>query len=764
MIGRLRELQLAERLLREGTPLLTLWGPPGIGKTTLAKAICAAHPARSPVRASLASVAGIEGLITAVAGALSAREPDLAPAKLAGRILLLDNIEHIAETHPCELTETLGRWLEEAPGLQILATSRVLLRSPDERALALEPLGEEDALLMFLSQVDRHRPGLQPDPADHPLLRELVAALDGIPLAIELAAARWELLGARGLLDRLSEPLRILARPRADDPRHVTLRAAIAWSWALLGAAEQEALCACAMFARRFDLSAAEALVGQDALDLLDALRDSALLQVPVPGRFSLLSSVRAFALEQISAERRAALSRAHARWCLERAEDPDRIAPDLREDLCVAVRTLLDGEDPRAADLLLALGSISPGRHLDLLDEAVERLQTAGALRARGRALRLRGAQDASSADFTLALQRAPDLRAKGVLLREIGVNCHAARQMEEARACYERALEAHRASGDARSEAITIGNIGALDHDACRYEDAEIRYEEALRGLRAAGDRRTEAIFLANQAVLRQEQGLLAAAEVAYERALGIQEQEGDERMVAITLGNLGLLLHELGRVEDAIARHEEAARRFRDVTDPASFALCLARLAAARAALGQDAAAASAHAEATRLASDPLTIGVVKLFGAFLLQSCDPARADEIIEGAAPLAALSGDARVALRLLRTSADEIALTAGEDWFVLQGKDRQDLSKHASCRRMFHALLLAREQRAGEPMSVEDLFEAGWPGEHISPESARNRVHVNLARLRGMGLKDLLVRTEQGYHLSAGVSVIRSA
>jgi predicted ATPase len=773
VIGRRAELLAAQGLLQQGVRLLTLWGPPGIGKTTLAAALHLGSHERKPLRVSLTGVASLDGLVAAVAGALSDRSAEPDPARLAGQLLVLDNLEHLLEAEADAVVRRLSSWLEDARGLQIVATSRRLLRMSEEHALALEPLPPDDGLQLFLSQVQRQKPGWQPTPAEHEELGQLVGMLDGIPLAIELAAARWELLGTAGLVERLAEPLQILARPRSFDPRHLTLRSAIAWSWELLSPTEQRALCAFSWFEGRFDVSDAEVLLrhtdpGLTALDALESLRDGALVQVPRAGTFVLLAAVRAFARERTQPPELEARHEAHARWCLARTVDPDASPPpSLRDDLYAAARRLVDRADPRADQLLAALGTVAPGRHLELLDKAVGQLDSAGAWRARGRALRLWGRTDEALRDLTEALARAPDVRTGGQLWRELGAIHHAPRRLAEARDCYERALAAHREAGDARAEAITVGNLGALDHDACRYEDAEVRYDDALRELRALGDRRHEAIFLANQAVLRQDQGQLAAAEGAYRRALALQEEEGDLRMQAITLGNLGLLLHELGRLPEALALHEEAARRFADVADPASEALCLARLGAARAATGDLAGAHQAHERAIRVAApvrDPLTADLVTLFQAFVaLAEGRPDEVDRRIREARRLVELSGDARVAVRLLRAavpaSSAEI-LEVGPDWFLPPGGHRQDLSRHASCRRMFHALVAAHAQHSGRALTIESLFEVGWPGEQISPESMRNRVHVNLARLRSLGLKQLLVRTEQGYHLDPGVLV----
>jgi tetratricopeptide (TPR) repeat protein len=665
------------------------------------------------------------------------------------------------------LTERIAGWLDAAPGLALLVTCRRRLRHPAEHALPLDPLPEEDGVELFVLGVQRHRPTWAPSAAERADLAPLIRALDGIPLAIELAAARWELLGTAGLLARLAQPLSVLSRPRgAADPRHATLRAAIASAWELLGDSDRQALSALAMLSAPFDVAAAEALLGPAALDRLEALRDAALLLVPEPGRTAMLGVVRAFALEQATPEAAAAAEEAHARWLLGQIGDPEVVAPSaaLAEDLYAAARRGVDAGDLRVEPLLTALGIAAPGMHLDLLDDAVARFGTAPILRVRGRLHRLHGRSEAAERDFELALARAGSPGLRGSLLRELGVLHHGRREIERARERYEAALAAHREAGDRRAEAITTGNLGALDHDICRYEDAEVQYEAALAGLREVGDRRIEAVFLANGAVLRQEQGDLVGAEAAYRAALALHQAEGDEQMLGITLGNLGQLEHELGNLASAEDHHRRALSSLARVVDPSSTARCQARLAAVLATLGDHAAAGPLLDEAEREAVDPVVRDLVGLFRGFLdLAAGDEDGVRRRLARAGPLLDIDGDARVAARLLRAALPEgcvLLVTADGQSFAPPGGEPQDLSRHASCRRMFAALVDRRLAAPGAPLSLDELFRTGWPGERIAAASVRNRVHVNLARLRSLGLKRVLVRTEEGYHLDPQVPI----
>ncbi|MEQ1564524.1 MAG: tetratricopeptide repeat protein [Myxococcota bacterium] len=747
MIGRAGELAAAGALLDGGARVVTVWGPPGVGKTAVFEALSAARGAPA-VR--LRSGGGVDGLHASVAAALCPGRPTPDDATLTGRLLALDGVELATEA----VVRELGRWLEQAPGLQLLLAGRRLTRLPEERPVALPPLGRADALALLVREIGRRHPAFAPGPDELGSLEGLVDALEGLPLAIELAAARWELLGTDGLRARLGDPLELLTRRGVDPPRRLALRHAIGHSWELLAADERETLAAVAVFEGPFDLALAEGVAGAGALDALESLRDAALVQLPRPGRFSLLQVVRAFAREQGSAERRSALDEAHLATITQRVDAGGWVSLD---DLHAACARAAERGDPRADRLAAGLGAAAPGGFLALLDQVVRATPTAAALRARGRALRLHGRTDDAERDFRAALDSASTAGVRGPLMRELGVLYHGSRRMDDAREWYERALVAHREANDPGAEAITIGNLGALDHDACRYEDAEVRYATALAGLRAAGDRRTEAVFVANHAVLLQEQGQLGAAETAYRRALALHESENDPRMSAITLGNLGLLLHELGRLDEALALHRSAAAQIATVADRVSEALGAARLGAALAATGDSVAAGVELDRAARAAAcDPLTAGVVELFRGFV----DHARGrvaerDRRLAEGRPFIELSGDARVAARLLRAMAGERPdpLEVDDDGFVFAAV-RCDLSRHQSCRRMFHALVDARRTRPGAGLTLEALFAAGWPGERIGRESMQNRVHVNLARLRTSGLKPLLLRDDAGWFL----------
>jgi predicted ATPase len=334
LFGRAAEFAWLRATFAGGARLVTVVGPPGVGKSALARAYAAgaaaeggaprvriidASGARSADELSrrlghareLPSWRGPEG------GAADALFHALGPPGPC--LLVVDNFEAAVE---CAAQLPL-RWLDEAPGLRLLVTSRERLRVGDEAVLSLEPLrvaaersGDEgDALRLLLEATRRARPGFEPDRRERALLRAIAAGVEGLPLALELAAGRLRLLSPAQLLGRLDRQLDALGQGRRDGAgRHRSLRAAIEASWASLTPCEQAALSQCAALGEGFSLERAEAAVDLSAFDapppvfdLLHALVEKSLLRAEPPAggagpRFALLACVREYAAERRSA------------------------------------------------------------------------------------------------------------------------------------------------------------------------------------------------------------------------------------------------------------------------------------------------------------------------------------------------------------------------------------------------------------------------------------------------------------------------------
>ncbi|WP_328539093.1 AfsR/SARP family transcriptional regulator [Streptomyces sp. NBC_00344] len=306
--------------------LVTLLGPGGAGKTRLSQEAAEAAAASWPDGVWLAELAPVEdpstvpeAVLTAVgarhtvlrgAGAEEIRAADRKSddplARLVehcGRrrlLLLLDNCEHLIEAAATLAAELLAR----CPGLTILATSREPLGVPGELVRPLEPLNQPSALQLFAERGAAARPGfrVEDDPA---AAAEICRRLDGLPLAIELAAARLRMLGPRQIADRLDDRFRLLTGgARTTLPRQQTLRAVVDWSWDLLDEGERAVLRRLSVFAGGCDLPATEAVCGPEALDLLGSLVDKSLV-VAAPSeegemRYRLLETVGEYAGERL--------------------------------------------------------------------------------------------------------------------------------------------------------------------------------------------------------------------------------------------------------------------------------------------------------------------------------------------------------------------------------------------------------------------------------------------------------------------------------
>ncbi|GGX15010.1 AfsR/SARP family transcriptional regulator [Streptomyces lomondensis] len=371
--------------------LVTLTGPGGSGKTRLAEEAAAGLP--QAWLAELAPLDRPEAVPGAVVSALGLRETVLMTSELTAvqddpvallveycaprsQLLILDNCEHVigAAAH---LAETL---LTRSPGLTILATSREPLGVPGELVRPVEPLRPEQARRLFAERAAAVRPDADAVLRDERSVAEICRRLDGLPLAIELAAARLRLLTPRQIADRLDDRFRLLTSgSRTVLPRQQTLRAVVDWSWDLLDEAERTVLCEMSVFAGGWDLAAAEAVCGGPAAELLGALVDKSLV-VAAPSaqdgsggmRYRMLETIHEYAVERAAEAPllRAEAERRHRAWVralVERA-DPllrsagqlpwiSRLESELDNIRAALDRALTAGDEEEAGAVLLAMG-----------------------------------------------------------------------------------------------------------------------------------------------------------------------------------------------------------------------------------------------------------------------------------------------------------------------------------------------------------------------------------------------------------------------
>ena len=310
-VGRERELGQIDELLQRSR-LVTLLGPGGAGKTRLAREAVGRHVdevADGVWLVELAPITADSEIVPAMAGALGLREavlPGMAPRDTLDRLLdvlaerdaiiVLDNCEHVI-AGAAGLADAL---LKAAPKLKIVATSREALAIDGEALVPVPPLAESPALTLFADRAAAARPGFVVDDAAHEICRRL----DGLPLALELAAARLRTLTAGELAERLDDRFRVLTGgSRTALPRHRTLRAVVDWSWELLDEPERVLARRLSIFTAGATVASASAVYDADAFDGLVALAERSLVQVipdAEPTRYRMLETIREYGLEKL--------------------------------------------------------------------------------------------------------------------------------------------------------------------------------------------------------------------------------------------------------------------------------------------------------------------------------------------------------------------------------------------------------------------------------------------------------------------------------
>ncbi len=635
-VGRASTVDAIDRKLQSGVRLLTLVGPPGMGKTRLA--LRYAELRGGPFLGSggvwfcdLTESHDVGDLCAVVARALGlrlagqvdreARIAELADAiaRAGAPLLVFDNFEQL----PNAAARAVEQWCAMAPDARFLVTSRERLGVTGEAVIELLPLalpaaGEHDDAQLRASEAvslfeERARAAGGWDDSDPALPAEvaaLVRELDGIPLAIELAAARSRVLAPAELRRRLAERTGVLlGGARELSSRHATLRAAIDWSWSMLSEAERAALVQCSIFAGEFSLEAAErvidlgdAVAAPAVLDIVAALRDKSLVR-SVTGtgaggtRFSLYVSIREYAAERAAALPSAvtqALALRHRRYYLDRtralaeayARDGDTRSRALlaaeKDNLLLVQRALrrqpnLSREE--ASDLALVVLHLGPTIEAELAGDELSSMYSAAIaaaqltgdpavhgrlLVARSNAAGIRGETAACLAD----LEAARDLGvATGDRLLEAearlmaGVRYRQQGRFDDAWTAAQEAAALLQGAGQPRAEGANFAIMGLLLCELGRAEESR-RYNLRARAIfHAADDRWSEGLAIANLAQLDQAAGDFELAAEGFERALLRFRGVGDGRYEGRYLGSFATLAHERGAREEARAAYASA-----------------------------------------------------------------------------------------------------------------------------------------------------------------------------------------------------------
>jgi predicted ATPase/class 3 adenylate cyclase len=588
-VGRDREMADVRSLLQRGdVPLLTLTGPGGIGKTRLALEAAAGVMAAFPdgiAFVPLETLTDPSGVPDRIAEALAITDHgtdalEAVEAHLRGRrmLLLLDNFEHLAAG-----SDVVARLVQRCSALTVLVTSRVRLRLSGEREYPVPPLTVPEpgaqasldqlaavpAVALFVQRAQAVRPGF--DLREHAAeVARICADLDGLPLAIELAAARVRLFSPKAILARLSRRLDLLTGGARDLPaRQRALRDTIAWSVELLSADERAYLRRLACFSGGIALDAVDPVCNANrdlevgAEEAVAALVDNSLLGAADgpdgEPRFTMLATIRSYAEEQLSAsEEEARVRSAHAAHFLALTEEA---APFLTGD---RQRAWLDRLDQEHDNLRAALAWLeSSGDHAAALrlGTALWRFWTArGQLREGGERLQallaLPGAQERSST-------RARALHGAGTILAERS-DYGLARQFLDA------SLAIWRERDDASGIGHSLNSLSWLEIIEGRFPRAEELATEAAERSRSLGDLRAEAVARHNLAWIALMRGRYEAAHHLTERAAELRRRAGDHRGAAYMQVSLAHIETIQGRFDDAAAHVDAGRAVLRDLGD--------------------------------------------------------------------------------------------------------------------------------------------------------------------------------------------------
>jgi len=603
-----REAQLQELALRfaNGARLVSVLGIGGTGKSRLAQRfgwIWLGEYTGGVWFCDLSQARSLDGIVYAAAQGLDVPLGTSDPiaqlsSAIAGRgncLVILDNFEQVSRY----AEETVGRWLDRAGEAHFIVTTREVLGIAGEEALALAPMAPSEAAALFLRRAASARRDFHPIQADQDAVEPLVKLLDGLPLAIELAAARVRVMPPRILLQRMWERFKLLASTGGRRDRQATLRATFDWSWDLLTMPEKAALAQLSVFEVGFTLDAVEAVLDLSAfegapwsIDVVQSLVEKSLVRQVGDQRFGLLGSVQEYAAEHLRSEGRfdgsgTAAERAaqvrHWRYFAQLDEQSAIVDKCIETENLVAAcrRSTTDGDSEWAVRALIgswaALRLCGPFRVAVELADTVRSVlglrpeqlaQTewvAGSAHSMlGRGSRARACFDAGLTAARCAGDRLTEARLQWALAEQLTMEGH----NDEARASLVSALQTSREFADETLQCKVLNALGNLCHATGRVEEARTHYSGSLSLANKLGDLQRQGGLLGNLGAIYHGEGNLAQARKHYEQALMIALETGDRRWGGNAHCNLGLLLHEQGCTAEAQLQFEAALAAAREL----------------------------------------------------------------------------------------------------------------------------------------------------------------------------------------------------
>ncbi|HSG17329.1 MAG TPA: tetratricopeptide repeat protein [Anaerolineae bacterium] len=591
-VGRQEQIAAISDLFeRENTRLVTLTGPGGVGKTRLATKVASLLRPRFLDGVWLVELARLTNPV--LIAQLTVHTFDLVEEDKQTRmqtlieflrsrnlLLVLDNCEHLIED-VAQFTQSL---LRAAPGLSVLATSREPLgvegetvwalpplSSPDpEEEVTLETLGRYEATDLFIERASAVQSSFGINHQNALAVAQICARLDGIPLAIELAAARLRALSVEDIVARLDDRFRLLVGSRTSEPRQQTLQALIDWSYDLLPERERKLMRRLSVFVGGWSLTAVEAVCSgngieeAEVLDLLAQLVDKSLVVTELQKgviRYQFLETIRRYAADRLEKAGEVDEYRTkHAQYYLRLAQESygkcwgreqgvwlDRLETE-HDNLRKAMEYLLN-EDPTGDALLRMAGSL-------------------------WRYWEVRGYINMGRYWLALALKdnptastyvRANGLRGAGILARQQG-------DYVEAKARHEESLRLFQQLGPDYNLQVARQHdaLGEIEQYYGNYELAIALHEQSLALQQEIGDKEGVAASLAHLGVIARERGRYDEAEKLLQQSLELNRELGDRLRISVDLNNLGLVATRQCLYERALSYHEEAVEQYRDLNN--------------------------------------------------------------------------------------------------------------------------------------------------------------------------------------------------
>ena len=603
LVGREHEIEAVRQLLLKAeVRLVTLTGPGGIGKTSLSLQVAISlldEFAHGVFFVGLAAISDPELVLPTIAQTLGIRENRSKPLResvieyLCDKrlLLVLDNLEQVVAAAP-----VVADLLAACPQLKILVTSRIVLRLKGEREYPVEPLPAPDpratiskeafsqyaAVELFIQRARAVKPDFEVNNDNAPAVAEICFRLEGLPLAIELAAARLKLFSPQALLARLGSRFELLRDGPRDMPaRHQTLRQAIAWSYDLLSSAEQAFFQRLAVFVGGCSLEAVEAIcntaedankLALDALDGLTALIDQSLLRqaqtkdaksdISREGepRFVMFETIREFALErlQASGDDWQATRRRHTDFFLALAEEAE---PELTGSNQALWLNILEREHDNLRAVFSWIEETAQADYGLRLGAAIWRFWLVRGYEDEGRERLL----------AVLALPGADKpARARAKALNAVGTLMHGSGDHSTAREHLEESLEISRRRGDKKGMATVINNLGWIAAQLGELDAAKELSQESLALHTELGDKRGQAVAFNNLAWTAYAQSEFALAYSLQEKNLNLRQEIGDERGVAFAMAWLAWIEIVLGNHDKAASLLDSAIKKLQELGD--------------------------------------------------------------------------------------------------------------------------------------------------------------------------------------------------